>query len=180
MDLDGTIEDCKTGNEKAQAELYRHFDGFGMSISLRYSGNTEDAVEILNDAFVKLFHKLHELKEAKYLKAWLKRILINTAIDHYRRNKKHKNKYDLSRAELEPVQEVIISGITAQEIMNMVQELPTHLRMVFNLFVVEGYSHKEVAEKLGMAEGTSRANLSLANKLLRSNLKHLSNRENAY
>jgi len=150
-----------------------------MSICLIYSDNQEDAVEILNDGFMKIFKSIHKQKEPKALKSWLRRIMINTAIDHYRKNQKHRHHYDLDYVQHGSGEKEIYGNLAASEILALLQHLPTAYRTVFNLYVVEGYPHREIAEMLGISEGTSRANLSYANKELRKmlagwlNVEHL-------
>lgn len=145
---------------------------YGMSITLRYADSREEAVTILNDAFMKIFSNIAQYDTERPFKPWLRRIIINTAINYY-----HKHKRSLQREELENVEseiardETIISKISYQEIIDLIQQLSPTYRTVFNLHVIEGFQHKEIAEMLGIAEGTSKSNLSKAKKNLQAILE---------
>lgn len=168
--LEDIIAGCKKNELKSQEMLYKHFYGYAMSVCLIYSDNRDDAVEIMNDGFMKIFKSIKKQQEPKALKSWLRRIMVNTAIDHYRKNQKHRHHLDLDTGQQGSGEREIYGNLAASEILNLVQKLPTSYRTVFNLYVMEGYSHKEIAEKVGISEGTSRANLSYANKQLRKML----------
>ena len=133
------------------------FYNYGMSICLRYSRDREEAVEIVNDGFVKMFSKLHQFKDNTSFKAWLRRILINAAIDYYRKNEKHYHNVDISYAKHEFITDDAVSKISEKEIIEIIQELPPSYRLVFNLFVIEGFNHREIAHKLGISIGTSKS-----------------------
>ena len=141
-----------------------------MSICLRYSKNREEAVEIVNDGFVKLFSKLDRYQDGTSFKSWLRRILINASIDYYRRNEKHYHNVDISYAKHEQISEDALSKISEKEIITVIQELPPSYRLVFNLFVIEGYNHREISDKLGIGIGTSKSNLAIARSKLKRRL----------
>ncbi|GJM28341.1 MAG: DNA-directed RNA polymerase sigma-70 factor [Cyclobacteriaceae bacterium] len=149
------------------------FYNYAMSICLRYSKDREEAVEIVNDGFVKLFSNLKRYKDHTSFKAWLRRILINTSIDYYRRNEKHYNNVAISYAKHEYITEDAISKISEQEIIALIQELPPSYKIVFNLFVIEGYNHREISDKLGISIGTSKSNLAIARSKLKRELLKL-------
>ena len=136
---------------------------------MRYSKTHEEAVEILNDGFVKIFSKLDHYTKSLSFKGWFRRIMINAAIDHYRKNEKHYNNLDISYAHYEADAINALDILSEKEIISAIQQLPPSYRMVFNLFVVEGYSHVEIANMLNISVGTSKSNLSVA----RSKLKKL-------
>ena len=143
-----------------------------MSICLRYSKNREEAVEIVNDGFVKLFNKLDRYQDGTSFKSWFRRILINASIDYYRRNQKHYYNVDISYAKHEQVSADALSRISEKEIIAIIQELPPSYRMVFNLYVIEGYNHREISDKLGIGVGTSKSNLAIARSKLKRQLYH--------
>lgn len=145
--------------------------GYAMSVCLRYSENEEDAVEILNDGFLKIFKNIHQYQPENSFKAWIRRIMVNTAIDHYRKYQSPVKVLDIENVANEPSSNETYSAIAKEEIMQMVQALPQSYRMVFNLYVVEGYAHKEIAEMMGITESTSRSNLTAANAKLRALLR---------
>lgn len=173
--LNEIIKGCWKRHRKSQKELYKMFYAYGMSIALRYTDSREEAAEVLNDAFMKVFDNIKSFDLERPFKPWLRRIVINTAINHF-----HKHKKDLELVELDLTgskavsEEVIISGISYGEIVDMVQQLTPAYRTVFNLYVIENFTHEEIADVLGISVGTSKSNLSKAKRNLRSILeKHL-------
>ena len=171
--LNFLITQCRKGYREHQEELYLMFYNYAMSICLRYSRDREEAVEIVNDGFVKMFSKLDRFKDNTSFKAWLRRILINSAIDYYRKNEKHYHNVDISYAKHEYVTEDALSKISEKEIIELIQELPPSYRMVFNLFVIEGFNHREIANKLGISMGTSKSNLAIARSKLKRRLLNM-------
>lgn len=153
------IAGCLRGDLKSQKMLYKQYYGFAMAICLRYAENREEAAEILNDGFMKVFTNLASYSQEKAFRGWIRTILVHTAIDHYRRNSKHYHALDLVYAENESSYEDALDVISAEEIMAMVQLLPPAYRLVFNLHVIEGFSHPEIAEQLQISEGASKSNL---------------------
>ncbi len=137
-----------------------------------YSKSKEEAEEIADDAFLKVFKNLNTYDMDLSFKGWFRRILINSAIDYYRRNKKHNKSVDLDHApEIESFDNNIIDILSVNEIMQVVQGLPPAYKIVFNLYVLEGYKHREIAKQLNISEGTSKSNLSKAIAKLKSKLK---------
>ncbi|HEY9561358.1 MAG TPA: RNA polymerase sigma factor [Anseongella sp.] len=162
------IRECRSGNKKYYEMLYRHFYSYAMGVSLRYGNSREDAFEILNDSFLKVFDKIEQFVPEQPFKAWLRRIIINTAIDHYRRNLKHMHRSDLDEAMGMAVNDGgIISQLTVNDILGLLEELPLMHRMVFNLTEIEGFGHEEVAKKLNIPSSSSRVYLTRAKKALR-------------
>lgn len=150
------------------------FFSYSMSICLRYAENKEEAQEILNDAFMKVFGNLSSYQGVQPFRFWLRRILINTAIDHYRKNKSIRLQTDIGKASsLSSDTLDILDEIGEQEILQLVQELPPAYKLVFNLYVIEGYNHREIAEMLGIQEGTSKSNLAKARMHLQAKIKKL-------
>lgn len=144
------------------------FYAYGMSIALRYGNSRVEAVEILNDAFMKAFENIRKYDLNKPFKPWLRKIIVNTAINHFHKNNKVYKWEDLEQAKNKLVtEESVISGINYDEIVEMVQELSPAYRTVFNLFVIEGFRHEEIAELLGISVGTSKSNLYKAKRNLR-------------
>ncbi len=138
-------------------------------------------MEILNDGFVKIFTRLHKYTKGLSFKGWLRRVMINSAIDYYRRNEKHYNSLDISHAQYQSSsKESALDQLSEQEIIDAIQRLPPSYRMVFNLYVIEGFKHEEIANQLNISIGTSKSNLAVArNKLQKiligergENIKH--------
>jgi RNA polymerase sigma-70 factor (ECF subfamily) len=161
------IRECRGGKLKAQEMLYKHYYGYVMGICLRYTNNRDEAAEILNDGFLKVFQKIDQYEPGKAFRAWLRRVVVNTAIDHYRRNRKHANQTELKEARQEEHAANPLDQLSAEEILKLVQQLPDIYRLAFNLYEIEGYSHEEISEQLQIPVGTSKSNLSRAKKRLR-------------
>ncbi len=151
-----------------------------MTICSRYASHREEAKEILNDAFFKVFTKLDKYQGDQSFKSWLNRILVNTAIDHYRKRRHDEQTIDLVHASHLRTEESPLEQLSAKELLALVQQLPPSYRMVFNLHVVEGYSHPEIAEKLGISKGTSKSNLSKARLKLQSLFLKMESKNNRY
>ena len=161
------LESCRKGNQASQMRLYEHFYSYAMGICLRYSKNREEAREMVNDGFLKVFTKLDQYDYKYPFTAWLRRIFINTAIDYHR--KYHKNRELLqviTDIETEPVYNEAIANLSFDELIKLIQKLPPAYRMVFNLYVIEGLKHHEIAAQLNISVGSSKSNLAKARKKL--------------
>lgn len=167
------IAACLRDERWAQKELYESYYSKLLAVCVRYSNNYEDARDILNEGFVKVFRYLERYQVGTSLESWMKRIMINTSIDFYRKEIRHRSE-DIDTAQYKVVDDKdVISNFTAQEILKSIQKLPPAYRAVFNLYAIEGYSHKEVAESLGITESTSRSNLVKARTKLKALLEEL-------
>lgn len=167
------IEGCYKKQRESQKRLYKLHYAYGMSITMRYAKSRDEAAQIFNDAFMKVFTNIKSYDINRPFKPWLRRIIINTAINHF--HKTNKDGVRLQNLNMKneslKVDETITSGISYTEIIEMVQQLTPAYRTVFNLYVIEGYKHREIAEKLGISEGTSKSNLSKAKQNLQSMLE---------
>lgn len=171
--IEALIKGCKLGDKTSQESLYKLYYGYAMGIALRYSGSREEAMEILNDGFLKVFVQLQKGSQVTSFKAWLRRILINTSVDRFRKEKNKIKTIEIVYASYNKDSYSILDYLSEQEIINFIQRLSPGYRIVFNLFVLEGYSHKEISKKLGIAVSTSKANLSKAKASLRKLLPQL-------
>lgn len=163
------IKGCRKRRRKSQKKLYQMFYAYGMSITLRYADSRGEAAEILNDAFMKVFNNISSFDTDRPFKPWLRRIIVNTAINHYHKYENDRQQVDLELVENEMGQKQdVLSGISYDEIVDMVQQLSPAYRTVFNLYVIEGFKHREIAEMLDIAVGTSKSNLAKAKKNLQS------------
>jgi RNA polymerase sigma factor (sigma-70 family) len=142
-----------------------------MSICLRYAGNKYDAADILNDGFMKAFTHLNQYNDDKPFHLWLRRIMMNTSIDHYRANLKYRNTIDLDEALSVGAKEDVHQKLNYEDLLKIIQGLPPSYRTVFNLFAIDGYSHEEIASKLGISVGASKSNLFKARKKLQESIK---------
>ena len=169
-DLTSLIRACIKGERQSQETLYRLFFPYAMGICLRYSRDREEAAEILNDGFLKVFTRLEQAKNLDSLKSWIRKIMIHSAIDYYRKHQKHHNHLDIVSIKLESPSADSLSMLSSQEILSMVQKLPPSYRMAFVLYAIEGFKHEEIAEKLDISVGTSKSNLAKARAKLRKML----------
>jgi RNA polymerase sigma-70 factor (ECF subfamily) len=167
------IHACVRKERWAQQVLYEEFYSSLMAICLRYSHHEDEAMDLLHESFIKIFRSIHKYKPGTSLGAWMRRITVNTAIDYYRRKVRRRTEdidqaFDLSTEEADAV-----SKCSEKEILAAIQKLTPAYRTVFNLYVIEGYSHKEIAERLEITESTSRSNLVKARSKLQDLLKGL-------
>jgi RNA polymerase sigma factor (sigma-70 family) len=158
---------CREKKRESQKTLYYEFYGYGMSICLRYTDNRDEAAEVLNDGFMKIFQNIGKFDLKRPFKPWLRKILVNTAINHYHQKQRAMKAEKLENARLEAQEENILTGISYQEIIQMLRKLPPAYRTVFNLYVIEGYKHDEIASMLGITAGTSKSNLFKARESLK-------------
>lgn len=167
--LDQLIQGCRKGDREAQHKLYDFFHGKMMGICMRYTSCRDEAAVILNNGFFKVFTKIDAYDSQQGpIEAWITRIMVNTAIDHYRKEIRKSRTAELSDAHQVTDASTVLDHLAAEDIMQMVQALTPAYRTVFNLYAIEGYSHKEIAEKLGIAEGTSKSNLAKARQKLQA------------
>lgn len=161
------LEGCLRAHRVSQKLLYQEYYNYSMSICLRYAGNRDEASEILNDAFMKIFTNLKSFDLSKPFKPWLRKVLINTAINHYHKKQREVKVEEMQKAKNELDSERILSGISYQEVVGLLHKLPPAYRTVFNLYVIEGYTHEEIANMLNIAPGTSKSNLFKAKEQLK-------------
>jgi RNA polymerase sigma factor (sigma-70 family) len=157
-DTDQIIKGCIAGNRAFQTKLYDLYAPKMLGVCLRYAKNREEAEEILQEGFLKVFTYIRTFKGAGSFEGWIRRIMVNSALGRFR-NKSHLQ--PVIRLETyEAVSETdIISNLDAKDLLSLIQLLPLGYRVVFNLYVFEGFKHREIAEELGIAEGTSKSNL---------------------
>ncbi len=170
MSLTKLIHQCAERNPKAQEEIYRLYAGKMFALCLKYSRNKEEAEDNLQDGFITIFDKIKQYNHKGSFEGWMKRIMINTALQKYRK-KTHLNLIHEDFVSDEVVVDVDEEEISLQFLLNLIQDLPNQYRMVFNLYVLDGYSHKEVATQLGISEGTSKSNLSRARNILKKKIQ---------
>ncbi|MGZ3872297.1 MAG: RNA polymerase sigma factor [Mucilaginibacter sp.] len=168
---DEIISNCKTGSLKYQELLYKQFYGYAMGISLRYSINRDDALEVVNDAFIKVFNNIKNYDAGKSFKAWLRTIVVNTAIDRRRKDLKFQLHVEIDHALPVGNSTTAIENLNVQDILKLMQQLPPTQLAIFNLYEIDGYSHDEIAKLLAMPESSSRVYLSRAKEKLRNLLR---------
>ena len=166
------IESCINGNRKSQKELYDMYSSKMFAICLRYSKNHMDAEDILQDAFVKLFNNLHRFRGEGSFDGWVRRIFVNTAIEHIRRKNVNITGGEGLENSVVDKHRNALDDLYEKDIISTSRTLSEGYRTVFNLYAVEGFSHKEIAKQLGITESTSKSQFSRAKALLRNIIQH--------
>ncbi|WP_417882211.1 RNA polymerase sigma factor [Xanthomarina gelatinilytica] len=169
MGLKQLIQKCSKNDTKAQAELYQLFSGKLFSVCLKYCNNYAEAEDNLQDAFVTIFNKISQYKHKGSFEGWLKRITINTALQRYRNQGVFEIIDDTNIEDVEVTVED--DDVTLEYLLQIIQELPDRYRLVFNLYVLDGYSHKNIADMLDITIGTSKSNLARARKILKDKIE---------
>lgn len=161
------IQGCIKKKEKYQELLYKKFFGYALSVALIYNRQRSDALEVVNDSFVKVFSKIGKYDPTKSFPGWLRKIVINTSIDNLRRNNKNHLFVEAEKCPIPDETPNAISDLAAQEIIEILNLLPHYHKTVFCLFEIDGYSHDEIAERLGIPTSSSRVYLTRAKQQLR-------------
>lgn len=171
IDLEDIIKGCISGKRKAQETLFNHFSEEMFGACLYYSKDRTEAEDTLHEGFMKVFQKIDQFKHKGSLAGWIRRVMINTALEKFR---KHNQLYAIGD-DFEFEEDIdrgnVISDLSAQDLIKLIRELTPKYRMVFNLYAIEGYSHKEISEMLGISEGTSKSNLARARYTLQNKVK---------
>lgn len=167
------IKGCVKGDRAVQKALYERYCRKMMVVCQRYSKSSQEAEDILQEGFMKVFNSLSTFREEARLETWITRIMINTALNHQRQKLYLLPMVDVTEINLPEDAEISLSSLNLDELIRMVQALPDGCRVVFNLFAIEGYNHKEIAAMLGISEGTSKSQYSRAKSLLKQKLNHV-------
>ncbi len=155
------------GDRNMQELLYHRFSPKMYSVCLRYSGNTDDAQDLLQEGFIKVFKNLTKFRADGSFEGWVRRIFVNTSIEHYRRKVNMYSVTETHDLTIEDKESTVLDNLAEKDIIAMIHELSPGYRAVFNLHVIEGYSHKEIADMLGINEGTSKSQLARAKSVLK-------------
>lgn len=174
LDTNQLLQGCMSGDRRSQKQLYQQFYGFAMTIAMRYSRDEMDAADIMSHAFVKIFRSIKSYDSNKgALHAWIKRILINEGLDHIKSLNRFSENVEIETVAEPEIRNEVLEQMGADEIMKLVQKLPPATHAVFVLYAVDGYTHREIAERLSISEGTSKWHLSEARKTLQKQIMHL-------
>ena len=163
------IEKLKKGDRATQEKVYKYYAPKLKSICMRYANSLFEAEDIFQEAFIKIFSRIHKFQYDFSFHAWVRKIVVNTAIDYYKKNLKfanHKNHDDINESDYGSVE--IEDNLSTDELLETIQKLPEGYRIIFNMYEIEGYSHSEIAEMLNIAEGTSKSQLFKAKKYLKN------------
>lgn len=164
------IEGCKRQDSLAQELLYKHYSGKMYALCCRYIPSKMEAEDVLVTAFTKVFERIEQYKGEGSFEGWLRRVIVNESLTYLRRNKNMYLETDIEAVDKEPDLAKLESNLEVDDLMKLIGLLPTGYRMVFNLYAIDGYSHKEIAEQLGISENTSKSQLSRARTVLQRNL----------
>lgn len=170
MELDELIKGCISENRGCQQELFKRFAGRMMTLCIRYCGNREDAQDALQEGFIRVFDHIGEFRNQGAFEGWMRRIFVNASLAHLRKSHVKYENAQLEEIDAEPEDHSLTDHYAAQELLDLVAELPAGYRTVFNLFSIEGYNHKEIAGLLQITEATSRTQFFKARKALRAKL----------
>ncbi|GAB3687874.1 RNA polymerase sigma factor [Spirosoma flavus] len=167
------ITALKRGESRAHKVVYERFAGKMLAVCTRYCANRADAEEVMLDGFMRVFDKIEQFREEGSFEGWIRRIMVTESLMFLRRNKQWRQEIPIEETTAEPDYEWADATLNEQDLLRMVNQLPDGYRTIFNLYAIEGYAHAEIAEMLGISEGTSKSQLSRARTLLQTNLKKL-------
>jgi len=169
------VKGCAGGDKRSQEILYKRYFSFAMSICIRYTRDENEAMEIVNDSYMKVLEGLSDYDSSRPFKPWFGKVLVNTAIDNYRKNLKHNDNLSINAVTEAGEQEPDIEAeLSVNDILELYRHLPENYKLTFNLFEIEGYSHEEIGRMMGVTASTSRSNLARAKKMLRElYIKHI-------
>ena len=175
MTEDELIRGCLKDDASCQKEIFNRFAGRMLGVCNRYARNSADAEDILQDAFIKVFGKIYQFKFEGSFEGWVRKIVVNTALKKYslRRYEKEVVGYEIKDRDESSMEPSAYAHLNQKEIMDLINNLPDGYRLIFNLYVIEGYQHDEIAEMLGIQSGTSRSQLVKARNLLQKQILQL-------
>jgi RNA polymerase sigma factor (sigma-70 family) len=169
--IEDLIKHCKANERKAQELLYKRFASKMLGVCLRYATDRMEAEDMLQNGFIRVFQKIADYRGDGSFEGWVRRIMVHSSIEYYRKHHKMLTVADLESVGKEPsVDPVAVSSLDAKDLMTLIQRLSPGYRMVFNLYAIDGYSHKEIGEIMGISEGASKSQLSRARAILKEQI----------
>ena len=171
--LEILLKGCKRGRPGSQEELYRRFASAMYGICLQYASSQEDAQDIMQEGFIKVFGKLDQVNNPAAFPGWIRKVMINTALEKYRSQVFLQRVDDMKEEMDEEMDDGIYNNLTSKELVEIIQTLSPKYRLVFNLYAIEGYNHQEISRELGITVGTSKSNLSRARAILQKRIKKI-------
>jgi RNA polymerase sigma-70 factor (ECF subfamily) len=167
MDQRQLVKDCIRQKPIAQEQLYRHFAPLMLGVCYRYTKSLHDAEDVLQEGFVKVFHHIKDYNATGELGAWIRRIMVNTALNYLKKNKKYRTEMVFAEMPLHPVSDLNPQvTLDTKELAELIRQLPTGFQTIFNLYAIEGFTHVEIGQMLGISEGTSKSQYARARYLL--------------
>ncbi len=168
--IDSLLDGCKRGDRRAQENLYRTLAPRMLAVCMRYAKDNFEAEDMLQMGFVKVFSKVAGFRSEGSFEGWIRRIMVNTAIETYRKNLRTLSVIDIDEVYDQPQTMFDMSQLETKDLLRLVQQLSAGYRMVFNMYVIEGFSHREISDSLGITEGASKSQLSRARAILKEKL----------
>lgn len=166
-DFKSIISDCIAGSEKSQARLYYHFAPKMYGVCLRYAKDSNEAEDNLQEGFIKVFTSLKSFRHDGSFEGWIRRIMVNVSLEKFRKQSKLYPVENVTKYDTVNYSDDIIAKISADDLIELIQELPPRYRLVFNLYVIEGLSHQEIAQEMSISVGTSKSNLARAREIMK-------------
>jgi len=179
-ELNNLISDCKAGKREAQSMLYRLYAPKLYGVCMRYARDASEAEDLLHEGFVIIFSKIGQYAFKGSFEGWMKRIVVNISLEKFRTRYRMYTVEDIGIYESRQISEDVYSEINARQIVEYIRELPPRYKMVFNLYAIDGYTHKEIAEMMNITEGTSKSNLNRARKILQDKLERMGIKKESY
>lgn len=171
---DELIDGCRKGHRKMQEMLYKRYASKMLGVCMRYATDRMEAEDMLQNGFVKVFKKLDDFRGDGSFEGWIRRIMVHSSIEYYRKNHKMLQMVDIETSgEEQSVDPVAASNLGVQDLLAIIQQLPPGYKMVFNMYAIEGYSHKEIADILSITEGASKSQLSRARAILKEQISKM-------
>jgi len=169
--IEELVKRCKAGERKSQELLYKQFASKMLGVCMRYATDKMEAEDMLQNGFIKVFNKLDDYRGDGSFEGWVRRIMVHCSIEYYRKHHKMMQVVDMESEGAEPsVSPLAVSNLDAKDLMALIQQLSPGYKMVFNLYAIEGYSHKEIGEIMGITEGASKSQLSRARTILKEQI----------
>jgi RNA polymerase sigma-70 factor (ECF subfamily) len=179
--IDTLVNKCKAGERKAQELLYKQFAAKMLGVCMRYATDRMEAEDMLQNGFIRVFQKMCDYRGEGSFEGWVRRIMVHSSIEYYRKHHKMMQVVDMDEVDEPSVDPVAMANLDAKDLITLIQQLAPGYRMVFNLYAIEGFSHKEIGEIIGISEGASKSQLSRARAILKEQVLKTSNKsyENA-
>ncbi|RYU90987.1 sigma-70 family RNA polymerase sigma factor [Mucilaginibacter terrigena] len=179
--IDELVKCCKAGQRKAQELLYKQFAAKMLGVCMRYATDKMEAEDMLQNGFIKMFQKIDDYRGDGSFEGWVRRIMVHSSIEYYRRHHKMMQVVDIDNTGHEPsVNATAASSLEAKDLLMLIKALSPGYRMVFNMYAIDGYSHKEIAEIVGISEGASKSQLSRARAILKEQVLKMDNKKYEY
>jgi RNA polymerase sigma factor (sigma-70 family) len=170
---DDLIKRCRAGEQKAQELLYKQFASKMMGICMRYATDRMEAEDMLQNGFIRVFQKLNDYRGEGAFEGWVRRIMVHSSIEYYRKHHKMMQAVDIDETSEPSVDPIAMAKLDAKDLMALIQQLAPGYRIVFNLYAIEGYSHREIGEIVGITEGASKSQLSRARGILKEQIEKM-------